>query len=608
MRRPQCDESRRGQGRAGFTLVELLVVVAIIGLIISLILVAAADGVRRAEERATQALITKLEVGINDRIDALLNSRGPVNQTHRYLAAITYANSSIGSGYYPVDTVPSLGGGTASKNSGSVERRAQVIAQYDLLRAEMPDVFFVNAGASGGAAFAASYPLNFAGAPYPPGTTSYSNYYLPLGTFSPGLPLDSNLNLTPNVLGLATTSPATFVPPPTGIFGASFSAAGGLYKTLYAAAAADTIANSPSAVINTNPALDGADNNGDGLIDDMGEVQCSSSGVTSSFQSAVTARLQKHTHKTARSEMLYAILVEGLGPLGSVFTSDEFTQREVQDTDGDGLPEFVDAWGEPLLFFRWPIYYGAKTEATIDKLGLPSSAVAGPSDSQKGSDPYTGYPDTRQLDPLDANQLLVSPGWWSLSGNPGLPTSKTSIAGFPPTFTAPDGSSPDGSTYFNQSQQALGFMHYFGSLVDPLLSSAAGSGWDRTGGYNRRAYFTKFLVLSGGPDKQPGVGQFARDYTGETADGSGSPVAFPNSSLSIENNTKLLLMIENQASQTDPNLANRAGHFYEVPNGYSSSASGFSTTPTGTTLYLQSNAGLDDISNHNNSAPSTGVR
>ena len=47
--------------RVGFTLIELLIVIAIIGLLISLILVAAADGVRRAEERATQSLITKLE-------------------------------------------------------------------------------------------------------------------------------------------------------------------------------------------------------------------------------------------------------------------------------------------------------------------------------------------------------------------------------------------------------------------------------------------------------------------------------------------------------------------------------------------------------------------
>ena len=45
------------------------------------------------------------------------------------------------------------------------------------------------------------------------------------------------------------------------------------------------------------------------------------------------------------------------GPWGSVFNRDDFTDREVQDTDGDGLPEFVDAWGQPLQFFRWPVLY-----------------------------------------------------------------------------------------------------------------------------------------------------------------------------------------------------------------------------------------------------------
>ncbi len=69
------------------------------------------------------------------------------------------------------------------------------------------------------------------------------------------------------------------------------------------------------------------------------------------------ANLANHTHNTARAEALYALLVEGQGPLGTVFNRDDFTDKEVQDTDGDGLPEFVDAWGEPLQFYRWPIYY-----------------------------------------------------------------------------------------------------------------------------------------------------------------------------------------------------------------------------------------------------------
>jgi len=102
--------------RGGFTLVELLVVIAIIGLIIALILVAAADGVRRAEERATQSLITKLETALNDRLDALLNARPRSTCGTANLAQIN----------------------TSGANVDTYNRRAQVIAQFDYLRAELP--------------------------------------------------------------------------------------------------------------------------------------------------------------------------------------------------------------------------------------------------------------------------------------------------------------------------------------------------------------------------------------------------------------------------------------------------------------------------------------
>ena len=341
--------------RAGFTLVELLVVIAIIGILISLILVAAADGVRRAEERQTQTLITKLETAYNDRLDALLNTQAPINQTHRYLAAI---NIHSGSSYVPA------GSGSVIN---STDRRAQVIAQMDYLRAELPDVFFVNAQTSDGGTASSHYPINFAGSPYPSGTNAIGNFVLPLGNNINGL-IDNN-----GTIGLPAVST-----PVTGMFGASFSAAGGIYKNL---------GYGPKG-------YNGVDDDGINGIDDIGE-----SGTTAL---AVNAQLASHTHKTARSEMLYAILVEGLSPLGSSFSRDDFTSREVKDTDGDGLPEFVDAWGEPLQFFRWPIYYGGPSSN--------NSIILGTSDSQLGCRQYGGFADVRQQNPLDANQLLMAPG------------------------------------------------------------------------------------------------------------------------------------------------------------------------------------------------------
>ena len=42
--------------------------------------------------------------------------------------------------------------------------------------------------------------------------------------------------------------------------------------------------------------------------------------------------------------------VFGVAPVGV----DAFLEQEIADTDNDGLPEFVDAWGNPLRFYRWP--------------------------------------------------------------------------------------------------------------------------------------------------------------------------------------------------------------------------------------------------------------
>ncbi len=33
----------------------------------------------------------------------------------------------------------------------------------------------------------------------------------------------------------------------------------------------------------------------------------------------------------------------------------QFNQNEIGDTDGDGAPEFIDGWGKPVEFVRWPL-------------------------------------------------------------------------------------------------------------------------------------------------------------------------------------------------------------------------------------------------------------
>lgn len=62
----------------------------------------------------------------------------------------------------------------------------------------------------------------------------------------------------------------------------------------------------------------------------------------------------RHDRITESSELLYFCLFHS-GNFGSaVISRDDFLEKEIADTDGDGLPEFVDAWGQPLRFYRWP--------------------------------------------------------------------------------------------------------------------------------------------------------------------------------------------------------------------------------------------------------------
>lgn len=62
----------------------------------------------------------------------------------------------------------------------------------------------------------------------------------------------------------------------------------------------------------------------------------------------------KHKEETESSECFYYFLTQldafGLSPA----SIDSFNSSELQDTDGDGLMEIVDAWGNPIRFYRWP--------------------------------------------------------------------------------------------------------------------------------------------------------------------------------------------------------------------------------------------------------------
>ena len=99
-------------------------------------------------------------------------------------------------------------------------------------------------------------------------------------------------------------------------------------------------------LILTDPTLVPEDANVDGVLD-AGE-DTNGNGVLDGYVHF------KHKPETESSALLYFTVtrmqVFGVPPVGE----SEFGTSEVRDTDGDGLLEFVDGWGRPLRFYRWP--------------------------------------------------------------------------------------------------------------------------------------------------------------------------------------------------------------------------------------------------------------
>jgi prepilin-type N-terminal cleavage/methylation domain-containing protein len=100
-----------------------------------------------------------------------------------------------------------------------------------------------------------------------------------------------------------------------------------------------------------SPGTPGADGIPDRIQFD--EVYGQGSG-TIVWNGATPQQPNNHQPETESSELLYFALTRmstyGVAPIGA----DAFKTQEVADTDNDGLPEFVDGWGRPLRFYRWP--------------------------------------------------------------------------------------------------------------------------------------------------------------------------------------------------------------------------------------------------------------
>jgi len=76
------------------------------------------------------------------------------------------------------------------------------------------------------------------------------------------------------------------------------------------------------------------------------------------------------------AECLYMIATMGTG---SEDVRAQFAEGEIGDVDGDGLPEFLDGWGQPIHFLRWAPGFISELQNGADPDPF---------------DPYHAYPDT----------------------------------------------------------------------------------------------------------------------------------------------------------------------------------------------------------------------
>ena len=119
----------------------------------------------------------------------------------------------------------------------------------------------------------------------------------------------------------------------------------------------------------------------------------------------------RHNRETESSAILYYSLTKmdafGVPPVGE----SEFGTNEVRDTDGDGLLEFVDGWGRPLRFYRWPTRL-IKPNGVFGPDGQPG--VAGTDDDGNGVTDdaweigWPGSDDYRALNPINIASPAVA--------------------------------------------------------------------------------------------------------------------------------------------------------------------------------------------------------
>ena len=120
----------------------------------------------------------------------------------------------------------------------------------------------------------------------------------------------------------------------------------------------------------------------------------------SSLQRFYQLRIAGFTNTTNESaECLYLIISSIEDEFGSAI--DNFGTSDIGDTDNDGFLEFVDGWGNPIGFIRWPAGYRSAVQKVIMQDGIVPLYDPDP------NDPFRADPRFRQANPPFKPYLLA---------------------------------------------------------------------------------------------------------------------------------------------------------------------------------------------------------
>lgn len=170
---------------------------------------------------------------------------------------------------------------------------------------------------------------------------------------------------------------------------------------------------------------------GTGTVGIPGYAQTGAMFGYATFRTTVTAA---EFATNGSSECLYLIVSRGTFQPENL---EQFRSEEIGDTDGDGAPEFLDAWGEPIIFLRWapgfvsPVQVNDPTNRhdPLDPMRMDSSGFAlTPLVVSGGPDRLTGL-------------QVTANGWCGLD--------LLSVVGSGPSIGASDGTGNDADNITN---------------------------------------------------------------------------------------------------------------------------------------------------------------